>query len=206
MMTRPQLLLLKLAEEAAEVSQIALKAAQFGLDDVWEKVAPLSVRDRLGGELNDLLGVVAMLNQDAALGFLADPGKMEAKAEKVNRYAALSAALGLLEPGGSASAVVRDPACPGPDCPMCKGECCLLCGAGISNSAPHCDHDCLDRHRERDHPTADTAGAPPPVSYVCPTPGCGECHTYAEHLASCLDQRCLNCDCASFRDFIPVPF
>lgn len=160
MMTRPQLLLLKLAEESAEISQIALKAAQFGLDDVWEKVAPLSVRDRLHGELNDLLGVVAMLNQDAALGFLADPEKMTAKAEKVNRYAALSAALGHLEPGGSAPAL------------------------------PLVDHD----------------GPQPPVSWVCPTPGCGSSHTHAEHLVARLDLLCTECGGCRLEDFDPIPF
>jgi hypothetical protein len=115
MMTRPQLLLLKLAEEAAEVSQIALKAAQFGLDDVWEKVAPLTVRDRIHGELNDLLGIVAMLNDEAALGFLADPDKVAAKVEKVNRYAALSASLGHVS-GPDPSPVLRDP--DGPQVPV----------------------------------------------------------------------------------------
>ena len=104
MMTRTQLLLLKLAEEAAEVSQIALKAAQFGLDDVWDKVAPLSVRDRLHGELDDLLGVVMLLNLEANLGFESDPARVQAKAEKVNRYATLSAELGMVE-GASGSSL-----------------------------------------------------------------------------------------------------
>lgn len=98
MMTRSQLLLLKLAEEAAEVSQIALKAAQFGLGDVWEKVAPLTVSDRLHAELNDLLGIVSMLNHEFGLGFVADPAQMAAKAGKVNRYYDLSVSMGLVEP------------------------------------------------------------------------------------------------------------
>lgn len=162
MMTRPQLLLLKLAEEAAEVSQIALKAAQFGLDDVYEKVAPLSVRDRLHGELNDLLGVVSMLNQEAGLAFEADPAKMAAKAEKVNRYAALSAALGRLEPCGSTPAPAPSP--------------------------------------------ADPDGPQPPVSFICPTPGCPATLSPDRMHNASPSTHCLCCGKSLLREFIPAPF
>ena len=42
--------------------------------------------------------------------------------------------------------------CPGPDCPMCNGEACALCGAGCSSGLPaqRCEHDVYDRHREPD--------------------------------------------------------
>lgn len=94
MMTRKQYLLLKLAEEAAEISQIALKAAQFGLDDVWEKVAPLTVRDRIHGELDDLCGIYTLLNAEAGLAYVPNEARINAKIEKVNRYYALSVRLG----------------------------------------------------------------------------------------------------------------
>ena len=32
------------------------------------------------------------------------------------------------------------------DCPMCQGEACKLCGAGLSNDTPHCEHDVVERH------------------------------------------------------------
>ena len=41
------------------------------------------------------------------------------------------------------------PACPGPDCPMCNGEVCNLCGAGTSlrsSNEPDCEHDTAERH------------------------------------------------------------
>lgn len=39
--------------------------------------------------------------------------------------------------------------CPGPDCPMCNGEVCSKCGAGLftrNPDEPHCEHDVLERH------------------------------------------------------------
>ncbi len=43
-----------------------------------------------------------------------------------------------------------EPACPGPDCMMCSGEACDLCGAGcwsnaVTRGSP-CEHDVLERH------------------------------------------------------------
>lgn len=41
----------------------------------------------------------------------------------------------------------RNKECPGPDCIMCSGEACNLCGAGCwNNSERTCDHDVIDRH------------------------------------------------------------
>jgi hypothetical protein len=45
-----------------------------------------------------------------------------------------------------------EPGCPGPDCLMCNGAACNLCGAGCwNNAAPHCDHDGDERHMEPVH-------------------------------------------------------
>ena len=54
-MNREQYLLGKLAEEGSEVAQMALKTQQFGLDEVY---VDESNRQRLHGELNDLLTIV----------------------------------------------------------------------------------------------------------------------------------------------------
>jgi hypothetical protein len=41
-----------------------------------------------------------------------------------------------------------EPACPGPDCLLCNGEACNLCGAGCWNNALdlHCEHAVDERH------------------------------------------------------------
>lgn len=40
-----------------------------------------------------------------------------------------------------------EPECPGPDCLMCSGEACNLCGAGCwNNSAQFCEHASDERH------------------------------------------------------------
>jgi hypothetical protein len=45
------------------------------------------------------------------------------------------------------ASVEMTPECPGPDCLMCNGAACNLCGAGCwNNSAPHCDHASDERH------------------------------------------------------------
>jgi len=45
----------------------------------------------------------------------------------------------------------RNPECPGPECPMCNGECCNLCGAGCWTRGPDaekCEHDVIERHAD----------------------------------------------------------
>lgn len=43
---------------------------------------------------------------------------------------------------------ILDKTCPGPDCPMCSGEMCNLCGAGCWSSETSCEHDCMQRHED----------------------------------------------------------
>lgn len=95
-MNRKQYLLCKLAEEASEVAQIALKTQQFGLDEVYEKD---SNRTRCHGELNDLLTVVDMLNDEFDFGFVRDTSSREHKETKMNKYYAYSVSLGEIENG-----------------------------------------------------------------------------------------------------------
>lgn len=92
-MNRLQLLLTKLAEECTEVAQIALKTQQFGLAEK-RKGQPLSNMERVHEELNDLLGVVQMLNDEFDFNFKPNAKAMIAKAHKVNRYAKYSIELG----------------------------------------------------------------------------------------------------------------
>jgi hypothetical protein len=48
----------------------------------------------------------------------------------------------------------RYPECPGPECPMCNGEMCNLCGAGCwdyyapSRRVTPCEHDVIERHAD----------------------------------------------------------
>lgn len=84
-MNRVQYLLTKLAEEASEISQIALKTQQFGLD---EKLPgqDLTNCDRIEMEFNDLLGVIELLNQEFGCNIRQDDVAIKAKGEKINKY------------------------------------------------------------------------------------------------------------------------
>lgn len=97
-MNLTQHLLGKLAEEAAEVAQIALKAQYFGLDEVYagQVGEPLSNAERIHRELDDLMAIVAILNRDHGLGYAPNIHWQDAKEIKVNQYAEYSASLGLL--------------------------------------------------------------------------------------------------------------
>jgi len=94
MMTLQQYLLMKLAEECAEVAQRALKAAQFGLDEV-QKGQDLNNAERIYGELNDLHSITILLN-DTIPGFdyTPDMKAMKAKRNKLKKYKKLSEAQG----------------------------------------------------------------------------------------------------------------
>lgn len=83
-MGRYELLMAKLAEEAGEVVQRAIKCQQFGLDDEYENV---SARDRLHEELNDLYAVVNILNSEFDLGFDPDEGWTMVKKAKIDKWA-----------------------------------------------------------------------------------------------------------------------
>lgn len=92
-MNREQYLLVKLAEESAEVGQIALKTAQFGLRE-RDPARTLDNLQRLHAELNDLLAVVNLLNLECGLAFEADVAAMEAKSAKISKYYKYSKELG----------------------------------------------------------------------------------------------------------------
>lgn len=93
-MTRKQFLLMKLAEEASEISQIALKTSQFGLNEVYQVE---SNKERCHNELNDLLAIVEMLNEEFGFSFIPDNKQISEKKQKVNKYFNYSKSLGMVK-------------------------------------------------------------------------------------------------------------
>lgn len=78
-----QYYLIKLAEEASEISQIALKTSQFGMDEAYQV---LTNKERIHAELNDLLAVVGVLNANYNFGFTPNEEAMKEKIKKMNEY------------------------------------------------------------------------------------------------------------------------
>lgn len=93
-MNRLQFLLMKLAEEASEVSQIALKNVQFGTD---ERYGSLTNAERCHNELNDLLTIVSMLNKECDFGFQENKDHQITKRSKVDYYYGYSKHLGMVK-------------------------------------------------------------------------------------------------------------
>lgn len=96
-MTRVQLLLGKVAEECNEVAQRALKAQQFGLNEVQEGQT-LNNLERLKKEFSDLLVVSRMLEFDIDgdfTGYPSDIVELE-KMQRVEDYIKLSQKLGMV--------------------------------------------------------------------------------------------------------------
>lgn len=96
-----QYYLIKLAEEAAEVAQIALKAAHFGLSEVQPGRAETNA-ERVYAELNDMLAMVHRLGEVSNGEFWFDIGSPDhvaiaTKLSKVEHFLAYSQSLGLVE-------------------------------------------------------------------------------------------------------------
>lgn len=101
MMTLTQYYLVKLAEEAAEVAQIALKTAHFGLTEHQPGCDETNAM-RVYAELNDLLAMVHRLSEVSNGEFWFDIGQPDhvsiaRKLAKVEHYLAYSRSLGLVE-------------------------------------------------------------------------------------------------------------
>lgn len=94
-MNRCQYLLGKLAEECAEVSQMAMKSQQFGLPEIYH-VQSLTNAERTHHELDDVMAIIEMLNEEFNFGYLPNSIRIERKKDKVNRYAEYSKSQGLL--------------------------------------------------------------------------------------------------------------
>ncbi|WP_212113468.1 hypothetical protein [Burkholderia cenocepacia] len=97
-MSLTQYLLVKIAEEAAEVAQIALKTAHFGLVERHPERTETNA-ERIYAELNDLNAMVLRLNDVAFGDFFYEPDHiaMSQKMAKVEHYLAYSRSLGLVE-------------------------------------------------------------------------------------------------------------
>jgi NDP-sugar pyrophosphorylase family protein len=101
MMNLNQYFLIKIAEEASEVAQIALKAAHFGLSEIQPGRAETNA-ERVYAELNDLLAMVHRLGEVSGGEFWFDIGSPDhvaiaTKLAKVEHYLAYSQSLGLVE-------------------------------------------------------------------------------------------------------------
>lgn len=92
-------LLACLAEEAAEVIQDVSKSLRFGLDDVYlnQTEPKLTNKERLINELNDLFGVINVLEDEGILprGWY-NLDKQRKKEEKVRKFILYSKEVGAL--------------------------------------------------------------------------------------------------------------
>lgn len=88
-------LLMTLSEECDEVGQRASKANRFGLSEVQPDQAESNAQ-RIMGELNDLLGVVELLESAGAFQFAPDRERIDAKKRKVLHYMRYSLQLGTM--------------------------------------------------------------------------------------------------------------
>lgn len=95
-MTRKQLLLIKVDEELGEAAQRALKAAQFGLDEV-QPGHDKNNRERLMDELTDAHSVLLMLEDEEGFSFTRHFDEdVEVKKAKVEKYIRHSQSLGMV--------------------------------------------------------------------------------------------------------------
>ena len=95
MVNRFQFLLTKLAEEATEVAQIALKTQQFGLDSESPYTGETN-RLLLQKEFNDIWAVVSKLNKEFGVGCLIDTDLQINKDVKLEKYYQYSKDLGMV--------------------------------------------------------------------------------------------------------------
>jgi len=103
-MNKSQFLLLKLAEECAEVAQRASKQIQFGKDERQKDHAPhgaiaesKSNAERLRDEIIDLMVLITMLEETKEIPEITDFSHAYiAKKIKLQKYLDLSASLGQL--------------------------------------------------------------------------------------------------------------
>ncbi|RIJ79251.1 hypothetical protein D1871_00065 [Nakamurella silvestris] len=95
-MTHEQFLLMKLAEEASEIAQIALKTAQFGMTEKHPDLS-LNNKERIHLELNDLNAIVDELNSWTNFEYKPNYEAKINKIEKLNTFLGYSIQLGKVE-------------------------------------------------------------------------------------------------------------
>ena len=86
-----------LSEECNKVGQIASKCSRFGLLEQCPGL-DLNNKERLHGELNDLLAVIEILNDKFNLGFSPNPVAIAHKKIKIEKYLQYSIELGAVVP------------------------------------------------------------------------------------------------------------
>lgn len=94
-MNRLELLFEVLAEEAAEISQIAIKNNRFGMNEICPG-QPLTNAQRAHIEIDDLMAMIEILNDEYNFGYTPSRGNIENKKKKFNKYAEYSRQLGIL--------------------------------------------------------------------------------------------------------------
>lgn len=85
MLTNTQYLLAKLAEEAAELAQIALKAQQFGLSSTHPTTGYTNLQ-LIEFEFNDILGVLRLMEEEGVGEVSPKSHLILAKMDKIARY------------------------------------------------------------------------------------------------------------------------
>lgn len=85
-MTELDYLLTKLMEECAEVIQQAAKCQRFGLANHVPGKPRYTNADKLHGELDDVMGVLQLLNKHCELGYRPDEQRMQDHADKTEYY------------------------------------------------------------------------------------------------------------------------
>lgn len=97
MLNKSVYLLVCLIEECAEVIQRACKAIRFGFDEI-QPGQSLNNIERISGEMDDLLGVVRLLNTECNVYVLRqNETAIQNKMEKVQSFMPLSIERGTLE-------------------------------------------------------------------------------------------------------------
>lgn len=94
-MNKEQYLLAKLAEEAVEVAQMAIKCQHLGLYGRQTEIHDTNIH-RLHRELNDMEGILRMMNEEIQFRFSYNEEEIQNKINKVREFAEYSKSLGLV--------------------------------------------------------------------------------------------------------------
>jgi NTP pyrophosphatase (non-canonical NTP hydrolase) len=131
--TKVEYLLECVAEESGEIVQAAIKGSRFGLNDFWEP-RNKSNRDQLILEINDLFGVVALLQEMGQLPeVILNSEAIEAKKAKLIHFMQDSRERGMLEPDSFEVKGISPGRCPLYECvhhPFTNGDGKCGCLAG----------------------------------------------------------------------------
>lgn len=94
-MNKQQYYLAKLAEEAAELAQVAIKCAQFGMDEVHPNTLEKNY-EALIKEWNDVCALAILVEgEDGRFEYDADLDLLEMKFAKVEKYRKISIGNGM---------------------------------------------------------------------------------------------------------------